>query len=100
MISSVKIWRRQKKIRELLGRKGKIISWTKIYVAGTDFKKSAPYYIALVELEDKKKIIAQIVDPQKEVDYFNKKVEIVLRRIREVKDEDVIPYGIKVKIIE
>lgn len=100
MISPVKVWRRQKKIRQILGKKGKIVSWTKIYVAGIDFKKSAPYYVALVELEDKKKIVAQITDAENGVDYFNKKVEVVLRRIREVKDEDVIPYGIKVRIID
>lgn len=99
MISPVKVWRRQKKIRRILGKKGKIISWTKIYVAGVDFKNQAPYYIALVELEDKKKIIAQITGAEEKVDYFNKKVEVVLRRIREVKEEDVIPYGIKVRII-
>lgn len=98
MISPVKIWRRQKKIRKLLGKKGRIISWTKIYVAGLDFKRLAPYYLALVELEDKKRIIAQIADAQEETNYFNKEVEVVLRRIREVKEDDVIPYGIKVKI--
>lgn len=99
MISPVKIWRRQKKIKQLLGKKGKIISWTKIYVTGVDFKNYAPYYIALVELENKKKIIAQIAEAEENVDYFNKKVEVVLRRIREISEEDVIPYGIKVKAI-
>lgn len=99
MISPVKVWRRQKRIRKILGKKGKIISWTKIYVCGSDFKKFAPYYIALVELEDKKRIVASITEAQDEVDYFNKKVEVVLRQIKEVKEEDVIPYGIKVRVI-
>lgn len=100
MISPVKIWRRQKKIRQLLGKKGEIISWTKIYVAGSDFKKSAPYYLVLVELEDKKRLIAQLVDFDEEIELFGKKVKVILRRIREISEEDVIPYGIKVKLIE
>lgn len=100
MISPVKIWRRQKKIRKILGKKGRIVSWTKVYVAGTDFKKSAPYYLALVELEDKKKIISQIADSEDNFDYFDKKVEVVLRRIREVNEEEVIPYGIKIRVIK
>ncbi len=100
MISPVKIWRRQKKIRQLLGKKGKIISWTKIFVTGFDFKKSAPYYLVLIELEDKKRIIAQLVDFDNNQDLFRKKVRVILRRIREISEEDVIPYGIKVKLIE
>lgn len=100
MISPVKIWRRQKKIRQLLGKKGKIISWTKIFVAGSDFKKGAPYYLVLVELEDKKRLIAQLVDFDEEIELFGKKVKVILRRIREINEEDVIPYGIKVKLIE
>lgn len=100
MISPVKIWRRQKKIRQLLGKKGEIISWTKIFVAGSDFKKSAPFYLVLVELEDKKRLIAQLVDFDEGIDLFGKKVKVILRRIREISEEDVIPYGIKVKLIE
>ncbi len=100
MVSPVKIWRRQKKIRQILGKKGKIITLTKVYVAGSDFKKYAPYYLVLVELEDKKKIIAQLVESEDDKDLFGKKVKVILRRIREISEEDVIPYGIKVKIIE
>ncbi len=100
MVSPVKIWRRQKKIRQILEKKGKIVSWTKIFITGSDFKKNAPYYLVLVELEDKKKIIAQLVEYEDNKDLFGKKVKVILRRIREISEEDIIPYGIKVKLIE
>ena len=60
MISPIKIWRRQKEIRKNLGKKGKVLVWTKIYTPGSDFKKYAPYPVVLVELESKEKIYGQL----------------------------------------
>lgn len=95
MVSPVKIWRRQKRIREILGKRGKILTWTKIFVSGSGFKKFAPYFVVLVELENKKKVVGQLVDWEEEENLFGKKVKAVLRKVREVKEEDVIPYGVK-----
>jgi len=100
MISPVKIWRRQKEKREILGKEGKVISWTKIYVAPKDFKNIAPYLVVLVELEDKKKFVGQLVDYEEKDLKFGQKVKAVLRKTRNVGSEDVIPYGIKFKPIE
>lgn len=99
MISPVKIWRRQKVIREILNQKGKIISWTKIYVAGTEFKKFAPYFVVLVELQNKEKVIGQLVDFEGEKLSYGSEVKAVLRKVKETKEEDVIPYGVKFKLI-
>ncbi|MCX7881180.1 MAG: OB-fold domain-containing protein [Patescibacteria group bacterium] len=100
MLSPVKIWRRQKEIRKILGKEGIIISWTKIYVATDEFKKQAPYFIVLIELEDKKRVIGQLVDFDKEKLNFGLKVKAVLRRIKEIKEEDIIPYGVKFKLVD
>lgn len=99
MISPVKIWRRQKEIRKILGKKGMIVSWTKIFVAGADFKKTAPYFVVLVEFDDKNKAVGQLVDFNQEKVNIGEKVVAVLRKVKEVKEEDVIPYGIKFKLI-
>jgi uncharacterized OB-fold protein len=95
MVSPVKIWRRQKEIRKILGKKGKVITWTKIFVAGLDFKKYAPYPVVLVEFEDKTKAIGALVD-FKETD-LKKGMPVVatLRKVRESSEEGVIAYGIK-----
>lgn len=95
MISPVKIWRRQKKIRKILGQEGKIISWTKIYVAGKEFRKQAPYFVVLVELNNKQKVVGQLVDFFDKEAKIGMKVVAVLRKTREVKEEDIIPYGVK-----
>lgn len=100
MISPVKIWRRQKIIREILGKEGRIISWTKIFISSASFKRQAPYFVILVELEDKKRVVGQLVDFDKEKLDFGLKVKAILRRVRETKEEDIIPYGVKFRLIE
>lgn len=97
MISPVKIWRRQKELRKLLGKKGIILSWTIIYTPGVEFKKYAPFPVAIVKLESGEKLTAPIVDYEKEDLKIGKKVIVILRKVREGDHEDVLVYGIKLK---
>jgi len=97
MISPIKIWRRQKEIRKVLGLKGKILTWTKIFTPGSDFKKYAPYPVVLVELESKEKVYGQLVDGD-DIDLkIGAEVISVLRKVRAASDDGVIAYGIKFK---
>ena len=50
MISPVKIWRRQKTVRDLLGQKGHIVTWTTIFTPPPQFKHIAPYTIVYLKL--------------------------------------------------
>ena len=95
MISPVKIWRRQKEIRKILGKKGKIFLWTKIYIPGSDFKKYAPYPVILVELENCEKIYGQLVDSEEKDLKAGREVISVLRKVRASSDDGVIAYGLK-----
>lgn len=97
MISPVKIWRRQKEIRKLLGKKGTILAWTRIYMTGKEFKKYAPYPVIIVKLESGEKITASLMDYEKEDLSIGRKVKVVLRRVRDGGNEDVLVYGIKLK---
>ena len=97
MISPVKIWRRQKQVRRLLHRKGKILTWTIIYVTGDEFKKFAPYPVVIVKLENGENVTAPMVDYEKEDLRIGKRVKVVLRKVREGSAEDVLVYGIKLK---
>jgi uncharacterized OB-fold protein len=100
MISPVKIWRRQKTIRELLGKEGEIVSWTKIFTPPPQFKHIAPYINVLVQLTGGQRICTQLVDC---TDYSElhtgKKVVVTLRKLRESVSDDVIPYTIACKCI-
>ncbi|OGK10716.1 hypothetical protein A2767_04530 [Candidatus Roizmanbacteria bacterium RIFCSPHIGHO2_01_FULL_35_10] len=99
MISPVKIWRRQKEIRKLLGQKGMILTWTIIYTPGSEFKKYAPFPVAMVKLESGEKLTAPLVDYEKKDLKTGKKVKVILRKVREGDREDVLVYGIKLKPI-
>jgi len=97
MISPVKVWRHQKEIASYLGKEGRIISWALIRVPPGGYEQEAPYPVVLVELSDKKRIVAQLVDWTKENLWVGQKVKVVYRRIRKPDSEGVIPYGIKLK---
>ena len=100
MISPVKVWRRQKTIRDLLGKEGVVLTWTKIFTPPPQFKHIAPYTIVFVKLENGQNICAQLVEY---MDYSGLKVGIkvvvTLRKLRESVSEDVIPYTIACKIL-
>ena len=97
MQSPVKIWRNQKKITNLLGKSGKIISWTIIRTPPAQFMDQAPYGVVLVELEDGMRLTAQLVDWQPEQLKIGQRVTTVVRRVTQPNADGVIPYGIKVK---
>ena len=97
MLSPVKIWRNQLKIRNLLGRQGKIITFTQIFVPPAGFEGQAPYVVAIAQLDKKKKVIAQLVDWQAGNLKIGQKIITVLRRTRDPGSEGIIPYGIKLK---
>ncbi len=97
MLSPVKIWRRQKNVRKLLDKKGRVISWTRIYTPPVGFKKNAPYVVVLVEFHDGHKTIGQLIDCNTERIRIGMGVLSVLRRVREVDQDDVIAYGLKFK---
>lgn len=95
--SAVKIWREQKQIKNILGKKGKILSWTEIFVAPPKFSSDTPYSVVLVELENGQRVYGQLVDFSKKSRSIGQKVISILRRGGEVSPEDVIEYGVKFK---
>lgn len=99
MYSPVKVWRNQKYTQALLGKRGVIVSWTIIRVPPEGFHNQAPYPVVVVELEEKRRITAQMVDWEPEHCRMGQKVHVILRKISEPTEEGVIPYGVKVKPI-
>jgi len=100
MISPVKVWRRQKTIRDLLGKEGVVLTWTKIFTPPPQFKHIAPYTIVFVKLDNGQNICAQLVDSMEDsLLKGDKKVVVTLRKLRESVSDDVIPYTIACKFI-
>ncbi len=99
MISPVKIWRNQKHFTKLIGKTGRIVSWTLVRVPPDGFSEQAPYPLAVVRLDDGTQLTAQVVDWEKDQCKTNQRVVTVIRRTIDTTVDGVIPYGVKVKPI-
>jgi uncharacterized OB-fold protein len=97
MLSPVKIWRNQKKVRAIVGVRGTVVSWTVIRVPPAGFGDMAPYAVVIVALPGDKRIMAQLVDVEPKEVKKGMKVVSVIRRVTQPTGDGVIPYGIKVK---
>ncbi len=93
----VKLWRRQENVGSIIGKMGRIMHWTIIRVPAKAFAKEAPYPVAIVELEDKSKMIGQLVDWEEKDLKKGEKVIAVLRKSYPVDKESIISYHIKFK---
>jgi uncharacterized OB-fold protein len=97
MISPVKVWRNQKFVSRMIGKTGRIISWTIIRVPPADFGFQAPYPVVIVEFKNGDRCTAQMVDYASKHFRVGQKVITVVRRTVQPQTDAVIPYGIKVK---
>lgn len=99
MLSPVKVWRNQKYVARMIGKTGRIISWTIIRVPPANFSYQAPYPVVIVELDEGGRIPAQLVDYEDKYLKIGQKVITIVRRTIQSDADGVIPYGIKVKPI-
>lgn len=97
MQSPVKLWRNQKKVRDLVGMKGRVISWTIIRVPPAGFSDQAPYIVAIIHLTSGRTITAQLVDIEPTRIVAGLPVVTIIRRITQPSEDGIIPYGIKAK---
>ncbi|MBI2039536.1 OB-fold domain-containing protein [Candidatus Microgenomates bacterium] len=100
MSSPVTIWRSHKKLSAYLNKEGRLVIWTKIYVAPVGFEHQVPYLVGIVQFDPPaggERMPLQIVDCEEQDLKVNQKVVTVIRRIGKTKSEDVIEYGLKVK---
>jgi uncharacterized OB-fold protein len=99
MISPVKVWRNQKYVARMIGKTGEIVTWTTIRVPPANFGYQAPYAVAIVKLESGDSLCVQVVDCDLTSLAVGKKVITVVRKTIQSGTDDVIPYGIKVKLL-
>lgn len=81
-------------------RYGKILSWTRVFVGPAGFENETPYYLAIIELENRVRLLAQIVDSEPQKVQIGAKVKKVFRKISDTETEGAIAYGYKFKVIE
>ena len=100
----VKNWRNTKKLKNYLGKVGKLVVWTQVSTAPTGFEYQSPYFSGIIEFEDKQslgpkglktRMPIQIVDCQSADLKQNAKLRLVVRRLKKPGPADVIDYAIK-----
>ena len=99
MSSPVTVWRNHKNLKGYLGKTGKLLVWTKVFIAPSGFEHEAPYFVAIVELEDGKRMPLQLVECEDKDLKPGRKIATVVRRLGKVKLDRVIEYGIKAKLV-
>lgn len=79
----------------MLGQRGKVVVWTKVYVAPEGFEQEAPYISAIVAFRNGKRMAVQVVDFDGELKE-GQEVEVAIRRIGKASPDGLIRYGVKV----
>ncbi len=103
-----KYWRNIPEYYDLKTRTGKVITYTILRNIANDPGKedvdvlvaNAPMIIAIVELDDGKRVTSQIVDCEIDEVMIDSKVEAVFRKVREQGKEGVIEYGYKFRLVK
>ena len=95
-------WRISKENYKLVGSPEKIIgiieSFTIVHAAPKGFENNAPYALALVKLDNGKKIVSEVVDSKNISIGMN--VEPCFRKIYAAGKDGIIHYGTKFRIIK
>ena len=96
MKSPIAQWRNKEKYK-YLGKRGKIVSFTKVNNPPKGFGK-IPYYVGIVKFKNGQKKTGQLVLEGKKPK-INSKVKGIIRRIGTPGKEEIINYGVKFKLI-
>jgi uncharacterized OB-fold protein len=78
---------------------GKIVTYTTIRVAPEQFNTQIPYNVAIIELNDGVRLMAQVVDCKPEDMKIGKSVKLVFRKIQEEGAAGIICYGYKAVLV-
>lgn len=92
-----RVWRHHKELHKYLGKKGKIVVWTKVFVAPEGFEHESPYISAIIEFRDKKRMALQVVDIDEQDIEKEQAVVVIVRRIGKATPDGLIEYGLKAK---
>ncbi len=100
MNSSIKYWRSTKNWPNYLGKTGWVITATQIHSGPEGFEKQSPYWAGIIQLENGERVTGQIkLKAQSSKLKAKEKVVGILRKSREVREEAVVEYGVKWKVV-
>lgn len=74
---------------------GRVLTYAVVRTAGPDFAAEAPYVVAVLEMDDGTRTMAQVADVAPEDVRSGMKVRLVLRRLKHYAPHGVIAYAHK-----
>ena len=80
---------------KVMRRTGKVLTYTIIRVPPAPFKDQAPYAVAVIEMDDGPRLMAQVVDCKEEELSVGQKVKLEFRRVTSDGEAGPINYGYK-----
>jgi len=91
--------RENQKLNQTIGKKAKVLSFTRIFSKSYGVINRVPFYVALVEfIESKKKIMIEVVRENDEKLKIGGLIECVMRKHKE-NNEKLISYSMKGKVV-
>lgn len=84
---------------EVLPGQGTIVTFTTIRVAPSQFETQVPYNVAIIDVDGKAKVTAQVVDCKPEDLEIGKSVRLVFRKLSVEGHTGIIRYGYKAVIV-
>jgi len=91
--------RKGKLVPKAMPSTGKIYSYSEVHAAPAGFEFQTPYFLAIIELDNGVRLLAQLVDSPAEKVVLGARVALAFRRIAEDGKEGVISYGYKFKTV-
>ena len=76
-------------------KEGKIVTYTRLYEPLPGFEAQAPFYLAIIELKNKARVLSQVVDSPDESVKSGAKVRATVRRAKVDGETGQITYGYK-----
>jgi uncharacterized OB-fold protein len=80
-------------------KNGKIVTYTELHEPLPGFEAQAPFYLAVVELDNGARILTQLVDSSAESIKTGSKVKAIIRRVRVDGESGQIIYGYKFLVV-
>lgn len=74
---------------------GEVYSFTQVHDAPAGFEHDAPFFLALVQLDEGPLVTAQLTDVERETVHIGMPVEMVTRKLREDGERGMLVYGYK-----
>jgi len=93
MKSAAKLWRERGERLKYAGKRGAVVSWTKILESPVGFEAD-PYIVVMVRV-GKEIVVGQLTDLEEPV--IGEKVVAVIRRLGIAQKGEVLEYGVKWK---